>query len=92
MARKFASVPTNVIAPIAVARKETTMTDRQALTEAQRRWGKKAAIEKRPRPTVDRKTGCMALDTHRVGHIGLGMFFNIEGHGPNWAEAFESVG
>lgn len=54
------------------------MTNKQALKEATKRWGKKAAI----RPLSKAK---------RVGYIAMGMFFNVEGEGDTWEKAFAAA-
>lgn len=68
------------------------MTARQALKEAQRRWGKHAVVEDQKKPTYCVKkdgTRYMASDRFKVGRIMLGMFFEVLGDGPTWEEAFE---
>jgi hypothetical protein len=54
------------------------MTDKQALKEAQRRWGKYACVRNNER---------FAL-THAVGFVMLGMFFEVKGQGNTYEEAF----
>jgi hypothetical protein len=59
----------------------TTMTNAQALKEAQKRWGKTGAVQKynhKGRP-------------YCVGYIALGMFFDVKGSGASWDEAFKEA-
>lgn len=70
------------------------MTARQALKEAQRRWGKTAVVEDQKTPTYHiRKDGTkvMMSDRFKVGRIMLGMFFEVLGDGPSWEAAFAKV-
>jgi hypothetical protein len=67
------------------------MTARQALKEAQRRWGKTACVEDAKTPAYHtRKDGTrvMMSDRFKVGRIMLGMFFEVRGDGPTWEAAF----
>ena len=57
------------------------MTEKQALTEARKRWGKNAQVEQRARGKL----------THTVGRVFGGLAFMVEGQGTNWAEAFENA-
>lgn len=63
------------------------MTQREALAEAERRWGKNAAIKRVKRPTLGPR-GTIYIGTHRVGVIRLGLFFSAQGDGSSWEEAF----
>ena len=55
------------------------MTERQALTEARKRWGKTAWTEKR-------ETGQLA-GRRMVGRVEMG-FVMVRGIGDNWSAAF----
>ena len=56
------------------------MTEKQALTRARKRWGKRAHVQTGP-----------GERGQEVGYIWLGPMFMIEGSGPTWAEAFEQA-
>ena len=60
------------------------MTLKQALQEAQRRWGKNAAVQENPKSS-NPKCRCY------VGCIMLGMFFEVRGEGGTWEEAFKDA-
>lgn len=58
------------------------MTNKQALAEAQRRWGRLAAIQK------DRyKTGL----TYTVGNVIMGLALMVKGQGDTWEAAFKNA-
>ncbi len=63
------------------------MTERQALTEARKRWGKIAYVRKTKPTTHGKKCA--------VGYVvtlgGLAMAFSVKGQGDNWVEAFANV-
>lgn len=59
------------------------MNDKQALTEAKKRWGKHAAIRRDP-PSAKFPNRL----THVVGFIALGLLFDVKGQGTTWGEAF----
>ena len=61
------------------------MNEKQALSAARTRWGGRAHICQR------RKPDSVLGHTHRVGYIGGGFFFMIQGSGLNWAEAIEDA-
>ncbi|MFH1609539.1 MAG: hypothetical protein ABID40_02800 [Candidatus Bipolaricaulota bacterium] len=63
------------------------MTQREALMEAVRRWGKNAAVHRAKRSAKGPR-GTIYVGTHRVGVIRLGLFFSIQGEGSSWEEAF----
>ncbi len=67
------------------------MTDRQALTEARKRWGKGAMVKR----SASRHLGADAHGrdgkARLVGHVALGLFFEVHGIGPNWVAAFEAA-
>jgi hypothetical protein len=67
------------------------MTDKQALTQARKRWGKTGAVQQRQKRTLSERTGAVLVDTHAVGHIAMGLFFAVQGQGPNWVGAFEDA-
>ena len=53
------------------------MNQKQALTQARKRWGKKAGVS-------TQRDG-----TRQVGYEWLGIAFMVEGWGPTWADAIE---
>jgi hypothetical protein len=59
------------------------VTGKQALAEAQKRWGKTAMVEKRQ--------GRQWALPYAVGRVALGMFFEIKGQGTTWEEAFSEA-
>jgi hypothetical protein len=70
------------------------LTARQALKEAQRRWGKTAVVEDIKHASYMTKkdgTKWMISDRFKVGRIMLGMFFEVLGDGPTWEAAFAKV-
>lgn len=71
-------------------RRGNKVTDKQALKEAQRRFGKSAHIEKVKKPIINEKTGAILVGTHRIGYINQIFIpiFSIQGSGMSWDEAF----
>ena len=74
------------------------MTPAGAMREARRRWGRAARVEAlRQRPTLTASGGprkgetIFVGDTHRVGRIVLGLFFEILGEGPSFEAAFRDA-
>jgi len=70
------------------------MTAKQALSEARRRWGKKAVIGNDtgytwfdPR-TKEHKP---IVKAYRVGVVMWGWAFHVKGMGDNWVEAFKDA-
>lgn len=62
------------------------MTNAQAFKAAQKRWGKTGAVKQtRPRPGQTIALPCS------VGYVEMGMFFNVEGQGATWADAFKNA-
>jgi hypothetical protein len=64
------------------------MTERQALAEATRRWGKAAVVEYTA-PRSDHR-GRLARYSYRVGNGASGAAA-IEGQGYSWREAFDDA-
>jgi len=62
------------------------MNDKQALTEAKKRWGKYAAV-RRDQPSTKFPNRL----THTVGFIALGLLFDVKGQGTTWEEAFANA-
>lgn len=57
------------------------MNTKQALTEARKRWGKTATVEKRSRKRM--------IGPYVVGRVALGCLFDVKGYGETWPAAFE---
>ena len=75
-------------------------TKKQALQEAQRRWGRHAAVRDRgPKfpcrvPLYDtqrRIKGHREVRRYSVGRVEHGMFFGVRGEGNSWQEAFANA-
>lgn len=60
------------------------MTKKQALIEAQKRWGQKAIID-------DRKVSTKYMKRHTVGCLFMGIAYEIKGNGETWEKAFQDA-
>lgn len=69
------------------------MTQKEALAEAVRRWGKSGAIRCRPAPASKARVRQGRLSRYRctVGNGDLGKYCSVEGQGDTWREAFEDA-
>ncbi len=74
------------------------MNNKQALKEAQRRWGKSAMVQHNKRAlTAEQKAALPPNDVRRwhdiysVGRVAMGMFFEVCGSGDTWEGAFEKA-
>lgn len=65
------------------------MTERQALSAARRMFGKRAVVERLPKPSTNGR-GDILMGTHRIG-VNIGWAITIKGWGMNWAEAVDSM-
>jgi len=72
-----------------ISRKEVrAMTRQQALTEARRRWGKKAAVQEMHPSILKKYPNALRFC---VGVIFFGMALMVKGQGHNWKECFEDA-
>ncbi|HZR66023.1 MAG TPA: hypothetical protein VFA85_12790 [Terriglobales bacterium] len=68
------------------------MTKKHALKEAQKRWGKTAAIRDTGKTCTCGQKVCDFLHArYAVGRIMCGLFFEVHGDGKSWEEAFEAA-
>ena len=67
-------------------RKAEPMTEAQALRWARKRYGRTATVGLRAAGDH-----CSPANTHRVGHVALGMFFEVRGTGPTWQAACDDA-
>lgn len=58
------------------------MTRAQALKEAQRRWGRTAAVSRNP---------AFGALPYSVGMVVMGMAFMVQGQGKSWEDCFKDA-
>lgn len=75
------------------------MTQKQALAEAKKRWGKTACIQHNPKALTSGESALTPPKDPRrlhhrysVGYVWMNLFFNVLGSGDSWEEAFKDAG
>ena len=70
------------------------LTEKEALSEARRRWGATGTVRMRPPPTRQegrQAPGRLAPYRYTVGNGGLGKHCTVLGQGDSWEQAFEDA-